>query len=213
MATTVGEESSVRGTVFQEPKQLFKLKSDVAVPNCASSSHTDGSSFPAPRRKSSYKDVLLQSRCCDAQVFGHRCCSQKRAPCPEPEESGDGCLVVKPWCIRPHPMDRPDGTFRLEPQRCARYLRWMKGRCFNCLARDHKVASCQFPTRCWVCRESWHISYKCPSYRRDLTTSHCRNSKSVVREGGQEVICVVYLVGRRCGQISPNKKQVDELPT
>jgi hypothetical protein len=37
----------------------------------------------------------------------------------------------------------------------------MKGRCLNCLAKDHKLAQCRDPRRCWRCKVSGHISSHC----------------------------------------------------
>jgi hypothetical protein len=47
----------------------------------------------------------------------------------------------------------------------------MKGHCFNYLARDHKVAMCRSPTKCWSCRRSGHISTGCPS-RKTFNFNH-----------------------------------------
>jgi hypothetical protein len=51
-----------------------------------------------------------------------------------------------------HPLQHPQHFFRK-----------MKGLCFNCLAKDHNVASCRSSTRCWRCRCFGHISTECPS--------------------------------------------------
>jgi hypothetical protein len=37
------------------------------------------------------------------------------------------------------------------------------GHCFNCLARDHRVAQCRDPPRRWKCKASSHISSRCKS--------------------------------------------------
>lgn len=39
----------------------------------------------------------------------------------------------------------------------------VKGRCFNCLRLDHRVAQCRDPTRCWRCLGNGHISSFCVS--------------------------------------------------
>jgi hypothetical protein len=39
----------------------------------------------------------------------------------------------------------------------------MKGLCFICVARDHKITFCHDPTRCWRCRQFNHTSSKCRS--------------------------------------------------
>ncbi|CAL4951887.1 unnamed protein product [Urochloa decumbens] len=36
------------------------------------------------------------------------------------------------------------------------------GRCFNCLARDHRIASCRDPPRCILCSRSGHKAKYCP---------------------------------------------------
>jgi hypothetical protein len=51
------------------------------------------------------------------------------------------------------------------------------GRCYNCLAFDHRVAQCHDPTRCWKCRGFDHISSRCrsknlpPSKLQSLSTT------------------------------------------
>jgi hypothetical protein len=46
---------------------------------------------------------------------------------------------------------------RRQQQRCSLYLKRMKRLCFNCLAREHKVASYRSPKRCCCCRQFGHI--------------------------------------------------------
>jgi hypothetical protein len=38
----------------------------------------------------------------------------------------------------------------------------LKNRCFNCLAKDHKVSHCHEPKRCWRCTQFDHTSPSCP---------------------------------------------------
>jgi hypothetical protein len=58
------------------------------------------------------------------------------------------------------------------------YLRKMKGLCFNCLAQDHKVASCLDPTRCWRCHRFSHTSTECRprSFTQPPSSCPCLNS-------------------------------------
>ncbi|CAL4935232.1 unnamed protein product [Urochloa decumbens] len=37
------------------------------------------------------------------------------------------------------------------------------GRCFNCFARDHRIASCRDPPRCVLCSKSGHKARFCPA--------------------------------------------------
>jgi hypothetical protein len=56
----------------------------------------------------------------------------------------------------------------------------MKGLCFNCLARDHMVASCRSPTRCWRWRQFEHTSAKClPRSSGQPSISYTHNSQGV----------------------------------
>jgi hypothetical protein len=43
----------------------------------------------------------------------------------------------------------------------ALFLEKTRGRCFNCLARDHRKISCRDPPRCWLCKKSGHLSSHC----------------------------------------------------
>jgi hypothetical protein len=38
---------------------------------------------------------------------------------------------------------------------------YLRGRCFNCLARDHKRVLCRDPSNYWRCKKSGHISSSC----------------------------------------------------
>jgi hypothetical protein len=51
-------------------------------------------------------------------------------------------------------MPQLDSEAHRQQERRSLYLRKMKGLCFNCLGRNHKIASCCDPTRCWRCRPS-----------------------------------------------------------
>lgn len=53
-----------------------------------------------------------------------------------------------------------------EVARRATFIDKMRGRCYNCLGRDHKIAHCRDPTKCWVCLHSGHTSSSCPQRRQ-----------------------------------------------
>jgi hypothetical protein len=95
------------------------------------------------QRSPSYKEVLL------CQSSAHH-----------QEGSKEGWQVVK--CKRSKLCTSPQvSETRRQQQRHSLYLKRMKGLCFNYLARDHKVSSCQSPTRCWHCCQFEHTSGKC----------------------------------------------------
>ncbi|EEE64136.1 hypothetical protein OsJ_18968 [Oryza sativa Japonica Group] len=39
----------------------------------------------------------------------------------------------------------------------------LHGKCFRCFASDHQAAACRDPIRCYTCRRSGHISFRCPN--------------------------------------------------
>jgi hypothetical protein len=41
------------------------------------------------------------------------------------------------------------------------FKKFMVGRCYNCLAKDHTLSQCRDPTKCWYCKRNGHISSKC----------------------------------------------------
>jgi hypothetical protein len=70
----------------------------------------------------------------------------------------------------PRPDGRHDRLSRHEanahsrrPPTAARWAfhRATEGRCFKCLARDHRAASCRDPVRCLRCRRSGHRAAQC----------------------------------------------------
>ncbi|GJN34626.1 hypothetical protein PR202_gb23306 [Eleusine coracana subsp. coracana] len=77
----------------------------------------------------------------------------------------------------------------------SRYLRRMKGLCFNCLAQDHKVASCYSLKRCWQCYHYGHISTVCPSRRVERPTSHSVEGASAPLLSSAHLIMRMYGVG------------------
>jgi hypothetical protein len=56
------------------------------------------------------------------------------------------------------------------PRKSSVALACFRGHCFQCLARDHKVASYRDPLKCLHCRGSGHLSRHCPA-RRSLDES------------------------------------------
>lgn len=50
-------------------------------------------------------------------------------------------------------------TFRAE----ARFKAQLLGRCFRCLAKDHRRAHCREPIKCLRCKTNGHIARNCPS--------------------------------------------------
>jgi hypothetical protein len=76
---------------------------------------------------------------------------------------------------RPQPckVSQLDSEAHRQQERRSFYLRKMKGLCFKCLGRDHKVASCHDPTRYWRCRQFGHTSAEChPSSSLRHSISH-----------------------------------------
>jgi hypothetical protein len=55
-----------------------------------------------------------------------------------------------------------------------------RGRCFNCLAKGHQVASCRDPPTCWKCKGSDHVSYRCS--RKVFERSHYRSVHSLMNQ-------------------------------
>jgi hypothetical protein len=51
------------------------------------------------------------------------------------------------------------------PGRCPTTMALFRGRCFRCLARDHKVAYCRHPLRCFRCGCNGHMLKHCPARR------------------------------------------------
>jgi hypothetical protein len=58
------------------------------------------------------------------------------------------------------------------------YLKKMKRLCFNYLAQDHRVSSCQNSTRCWCCRQFERTSVKCPPSSSSQPSIICCNCNS-----------------------------------
>ncbi|KXG35743.1 hypothetical protein SORBI_3002G221200 [Sorghum bicolor] len=48
------------------------------------------------------------------------------------------------------------------------------GKCFRCLASDHRIAHCRDPLRCILCKRSGHSSRTCPSARPRIIPEHLR---------------------------------------
>jgi hypothetical protein len=48
-----------------------------------------------------------------------------------------------------------------EQWRTNRFKEKLVGRCFNCLALDHKRAHCRDPVKCWKCKRLGHTSAGC----------------------------------------------------
>ncbi|TVU34994.1 hypothetical protein EJB05_16856, partial [Eragrostis curvula] len=176
---SIGEERNVglRGTL--------QLKSTVVVPHGAARALSLGEGGAVGWRRPSYKDVLLQRRPGNSQQeksAGQRphreyaATSEKRQQRDDSPplkaahaELEEGWQWVQRRRARHRTTPRPVSGSQADSDRQrllrAAYLAKMRGRCFNCLARDHQVAQCRDPTKCWCCRRSGHISYRCPTRR------------------------------------------------
>ncbi|KAF8705744.1 hypothetical protein HU200_030946 [Digitaria exilis] len=60
---------------------------------------------------------------------------------------------------RPHAGDTPG-------DKLPAYKEAFVGRCFRCLASDHRLSQCRDPPRCLACRRSGHFARDCPERRR-----------------------------------------------
>jgi hypothetical protein len=59
-----------------------------------------------------------------------------------------------------------------EPSQMAQFLRKRaEGRCFCCLAKDHRAAECRDPFKCLLCFNSDHHARHCPSVQQGLNRS------------------------------------------
>lgn len=38
----------------------------------------------------------------------------------------------------------------------------VRGKCYNCFAKEHIKAHCREPAKCWKCKGNGHISHSCP---------------------------------------------------
>ncbi|RLN09613.1 PHD finger protein [Panicum miliaceum] len=63
------------------------------------------------------------------------------------------------------PRGEPTGVNGARP--AFAYKEWLVGRCFWCLASDHKIAQCRDPPKCFECRRSRHLARWCPDRKRD----------------------------------------------
>jgi hypothetical protein len=83
--------------------------------------------------------------------------------------------------VQPCSIVHSDTLAQQQGEWCLLYLKMMKGLCFNCLARDHKVAFCHDPTKCWRCHQFGHISTKCHLSSLELTlTQNSRGNDNTV---------------------------------
>ncbi|CAN6312545.1 unnamed protein product [Urochloa humidicola] len=77
--------------------------------------------------------------------------------------------------------DRLGGRVPLKQQGISGFLQILKakavGRCYNCLARDHRIADCRDPPKCILCSRSGHKARLCPR-RNPAPTSIWRRRAS-----------------------------------
>jgi hypothetical protein len=144
-----------------------KLKSEIHVPSLA-----------ARELRALFRDALLQRPDRGASP----CPAQKEIRRDEPQQlpksSDEGSQTVRRRHARRAEAKKASRESLLQQERrppflekqsdaCrARYLRKVEGRCFNCFARDHRIADCRDPIKCWRCHCSGHISTRCLSLHR-----------------------------------------------
>jgi hypothetical protein len=58
------------------------------------------------------------------------------------------------------------------------FMTKLKGRCFNCFAKDHFRHICREPTKCWRCNKTGHTSPSCSLPQSNLATSTPRQNSS-----------------------------------
>ena len=71
-----------------------------------------------------------------------------------------------------HGVEEPlPSTNTLKSERSLAFKQWAQGRCYRCLARDHRVSSCRDLFRCIRCRRPGHRERHCP-HRFPSPTQH-----------------------------------------
>lgn len=109
----------------------------------------------------------------------------------KPEEWKE--VKVKYWWWRSGSITRARGSSSFQDRQEGKkkhgsFEAWFRketeGRCFNCLAKDHRVAECRDPTRCVRCYRSSHKAVVCKSLKRSQphTTSHRPQNKPQLGE-------------------------------
>lgn len=77
------------------------------------------------------------------------------------QDSESWHIVRKRGWWRAERRARLNSSSNVVPERKRKFFEKSFGRCFNCLARDHRRAQCRDPVRCWKCKASGHYSFSC----------------------------------------------------
>ncbi|CAO2142374.1 unnamed protein product [Urochloa humidicola] len=76
------------------------------------------------------------------------------------------------------------------------------GRCFNCLARDHRIVECRDPPRCVLCSRSGHKARFCPSRRGPNTAPTSSSPFSALGIGKAPSASAFYVASKQAGGAS-----------
>ncbi|CAL4970140.1 unnamed protein product [Urochloa decumbens] len=115
--------------------------------------------------------------------------------------------------------DRLGGRVRKEPLDINGFHLLLKkkavGRCYNCLASDHRIAACRDPPRCILCSRSGHKARLCPgrSQSQRAPTTAWRRRVPEAREGIENTAGVAPAAAAAPATVSPPMDFIPGVPS
>lgn len=149
-----------------EQRQRPKLKSSFIIP--VRSSYHPANSNP-PRRSNAYESTLPRRHIAGREQGASKAEDSLWTPVRrwhwwrrEQHSSEAQRLQISSRGQRPHSSRRGERPSHL-PISAAHRAFWAEtsGKCFICLAKDHRAAQCRDPIHCFTCRRSGHRAREC----------------------------------------------------